>query len=135
MSDQTPYNFNLPQHTLSSEHHQPPSQQPLANFSFQESYSYPPYPPYPYIQPTAPKQPSGWLDSLAIIGLILGIASMSAMFFPWLGLLIAPPGIIFSTLGRIFTQRKNMAIIGLVLSFVSLLLIIGNILDYLGTLH
>ncbi|EFH83769.1 phosphotransferase enzyme family protein [Ktedonobacter racemifer] len=48
---------------------------------------------------------------------------------------IALPGNIFSVLGRIFTQRKNMAIIGLVLSFVSLLLVIGNILDYLATLH
>ena len=52
-----------------------------------------------------------------------------------IGLLIALPGIIFSILGSIFTQRKNMAIIGLVLSFVSLLLVIGNTLDYLGTLH
>lgn len=138
MSEQTPYSFNSPQRTLSNQQHQhPPMQQPdsLANFSFQESYPHPPYHSYPYIQPAVQKAPSRWLDSLAIIGVFLGIASMSGLFFPWLGLLFALPGIIFSVLGRIFTQRKTLTIIGLILSFVSLLLAVSNVLSVLAALH
>ena len=101
----------------------PPAQDPYAN-PYSDPYNRPAQDPYsqpaadPYASPYgAPVQPTK-ADAYALTGLILGIVSGVCCCIPFIGLPCAILGIIFSAKGMKSTNRKAMAVIGLILSII-----------------
>lgn len=64
-------------------------------------------------------------NNKAIAGLVLGIASLLAWLLPLLGYPVSIAGIVVGALGK-KSEKKNMAIVGLVLSIIGLVLTFGN---------
>ena len=63
-------------------------------------------------------------NNKAIAGLVLGITSLLAWLLPLLGYPVSI-GIIMGALGK-KSEKKNIAIVGLVLSIIGLVLTLGN---------
>ena len=64
-------------------------------------------------------------NNKAVVGLILGIASLLAWLLPLLGYPVSIVGIVMGALGT-KSEKRSMAIVGLVLSIIGLILTIGN---------
>ena len=64
-------------------------------------------------------------NNKAIAGLVLGITSLLAWLLPLLGYPVSIVGIIKTT-KRKKSEKKNIAIVGLVLSIIGLVLTLGN---------
>lgn len=117
---------------------------PLPGYTGEAGPFYPSQPmPYPIMQPPivqpiyitfVPVAPAGVNVApakknkdinLVITGFVLGISSLVCCFYPCgIGLLASILGITFSALGLRSTQQRVLAILGLVFSFVGMLLTI-----------
>ena len=64
-------------------------------------------------------------NNKAIAGLVLGITSLLAWLLPLLGYPVSIVGIIMGALGK-KSEKKNIAIVGLVLYIIGLVLTLGN---------
>ncbi|ERJ12207.1 hypothetical protein [Haloplasma contractile] len=65
-------------------------------------------------------------NSNALTGFILGLISIVAWFLPFIGLPLTIVGIVFSSKGLKSTEKKGMAIAGLVLSIIFLIVTVIN---------
>ena len=64
-------------------------------------------------------------NNKAIAGLVLGITSLLAWLLPLLGYPVSIVGIIMGALGK-KSEKKHIAIVGLVLAIIGLVLTLGN---------
>jgi hypothetical protein len=65
-------------------------------------------------------------DGLALASLILGLVNLCSWFLPLVAYPLTIAGLITGGMGLSSTKNKTMAIVGLVLSSLSLLLTCGN---------
>jgi hypothetical protein len=145
-----PYPQNPPQQPA----YPPPGygQQPdYSTLGYGQQPGYPPPPAMPsqpmYPPPAAPSQPlypqAGYAQSyptaygaplaqpdrrggVAIAGFVLGILSVLAWILPICGYPVTIAGVICAAMGLSSTQRRTLAIIGLVLAILGLVLTLGN---------
>lgn len=94
-----------------------PAQDPYAN-PYSDPYGRPASGPDPRATAYGTPVPPTKADGYALTGLILGIVSGVCCCVPFIGLPCAILGIIFSAKGLQSTERKAMAVIGLILSII-----------------
>ena len=93
----------------------------------------PPIQPVMNMNMTSQSQPNKPADTMALVGMILGIVSLCLCCFNLLDIPVAIAGLVLGILGVKSTKRKGMAIAGIVCSAIAVLLCISvfiNGLEY-----
>lgn len=100
------------------------------NSNYQDHTGNAPYgvPPMPMYQPES-YQPVPQTNVLAIVGMILGIISIPASCFAYVGTIIGIPGLICSILSR-KKGKSGMSIAGIICSVIGIIL--GLVMTVLG---
>ncbi len=82
-------------------------------------------PPVPNMYTNSQSQPNKPADTMALVGMILGIVSLCLCCFNLIDLPFAIAGLVLGILGVKSTKRKGMAIAGIVCSAIAVLLCIS----------